>query len=111
MENITKNSLIPAGSPGTSGAFMERLKQKGALQDFPKLQGFTAFSKAPGIYGAYFICGGDFMLQCEKCQCEKFYLTNRNNILACQRCLYPVHPLRYMEHFRREMKKVVRVYG
>jgi len=21
------------------------------------LQGFTAFSKAPGIYGAYFICG------------------------------------------------------
>jgi len=97
---LSKNGLVALRHLGKFQGFT----------DLSRVEGFTAFSKAPGIYGAYFICGGDFMLQCEKCQHEKFYLT-KNNILTCQRCLYPVHPLRYMEHFRQEMKKVVKVYG
>ena len=104
---ILKNqagAYVPAFSLGIKNL-------KGGFTDLSRVAGLYSVLKSSRALRNLFYLRGDFMLQCEKCQCEKFYLTNKNNILACQRCLYPVHPLRYMEHFRREMKKVVRAYG
>ncbi len=49
------------------------------------------------------------MLICEKCKGQNFYLS-KENILTCSMCLYPVHGLRYLEHFRKVSKGWVKVY-